>query len=115
MALLAGSLVIVTGPTVIAPLLKRIRIQPRLYHILQWEGVMIDAVGVFIALLCFEWVTAQSHGASDALRNFGVRSVIGMTFGMAGGWPSISHSNGGSPPTTWSTVSHSRWPCSFSD
>jgi NhaP-type Na+/H+ or K+/H+ antiporter len=86
MALLAGSLVIVTGPTVIAPLLKRIRIKPRLHHILQWEGVLIDAVGVFIALLCFEWVTAHSNGAGEALMNFGVRAVIGMTFGIAGGW-----------------------------
>ncbi|MCF3651513.1 cation:proton antiporter [Synoicihabitans lomoniglobus] len=85
-ALLAGSLVIVTGPTVIAPLLKRIRIQPRLHHILQWEGVLIDAIGVFIALLCFEWVTAQSGGEGEALLNFGVRAVTGLVFGGVGGW-----------------------------
>lgn len=85
MALLTGSLVIVTGPTVIAPLLKRIRVQPRLHHILQWEGVLIDAVGVFIALLCFEWVTAQA-GGGEALINFGVRAVTGMVLGLAGGW-----------------------------
>lgn len=85
-ALLAGSLVIVTGPTVIAPLLKRIRVQPRLHHILQWEGVLIDAIGVFIALLCFEWVTAQSGGAGEALRNFGLRAIVGTVFGLAGGW-----------------------------
>ncbi len=57
-AILAGSLVIITGPTVIVPILKRIRVKPRLHHILHWEGVLIDAIGVFIALLCFEWVTA---------------------------------------------------------
>ncbi len=85
-ALLAGSLVIVTGPTVIAPLLKRIRIQPRLHHILQWEGVLIDAIGVFIALLCFEWVTAQSGEGGEAFVNFGVRAVTGLVFGVIGGW-----------------------------
>ena len=85
-ALLAGSLVIVTGPTVIAPLLKRIRIKPRLHHILQWEGVLIDAVGVFIALLCYEWVTAQRGAGGEAFWNFGVRTVIGLTFGAIGGW-----------------------------
>ena len=48
-SLLAASLVIVTGPTVIAPLLKRIRVQPKLHSILHWEGVLIDPIGVFIA------------------------------------------------------------------
>ncbi|GAB5561014.1 MAG: hypothetical protein SynsKO_26610 [Synoicihabitans sp.] len=83
-AILAGSLVIVTGPTVIVPILKRIRVKPRLHHILHWEGVLIDAIGVFIALLCFEWVTAQEGGA--ALMNFGVRTVSGLGLGFAGGW-----------------------------
>jgi NhaP-type Na+/H+ or K+/H+ antiporter len=59
LALLAGSLVIVTGPTVIGPLLKRIRVEARVHNILHWEGVLIDAIGVFIALLCFEWVAGR--------------------------------------------------------
>lgn len=46
-SLLAGSLVIVTGPTVIIPLLKRLRLVPRVASILHWEGVMIDAIGFF--------------------------------------------------------------------
>lgn len=83
-AILAGSLVIVTGPTVIVPILKRIRVKPRLHHILHWEGVLIDAIGVFIALLCFEWVTAQAGGA--ALMNFAVRTLSGLGFGLVGGW-----------------------------
>jgi NhaP-type Na+/H+ or K+/H+ antiporter/mannitol/fructose-specific phosphotransferase system IIA component (Ntr-type) len=86
MALLSASLVIVTGPTVIAPLLKRIRIQPRLHHILQWEGVLIDVIGVFIALLCFEWVTAQSGAGGQAFLNFGMRAITGLITGVAGGW-----------------------------
>ncbi|HTJ78024.1 MAG TPA: cation:proton antiporter [Rariglobus sp.] len=86
LALLAGSLVIVTGPTVIAPLLKRIRIQPRLHHILQWEGVLVDSIGVFIALLCLEWVTAQSGHGGMAMLNFGIRTATGIVLGVAGGW-----------------------------
>jgi len=83
-ALLAGSLVIVTGPTVIVPILKRIRVKPRLHHILHWEGVLIDAIGVFIALLCFEWVTAQAGGA--AVMNFAIRTGSGLGIGLVGGW-----------------------------
>jgi len=84
LALLAGSLVIVTGPTVIVPILKRIRVKPRLHHILHWEGVLIDAIGVFIALLCFEWVTAQAGGA--AVANFAIRTGSGLGIGLIGGW-----------------------------
>jgi NhaP-type Na+/H+ or K+/H+ antiporter len=83
-ALLAGSLVIVTGPTVIVPILKRIRVKQRLHHILHWEGVLIDAIGVFIALLCFEWVTAQAGGA--AVMNFAIRTATGLGLGLVGGW-----------------------------
>ena len=45
-AVLAGSLVIVTGPTVIQPILKRIRLKWNLHNILHWEGVLIDPIGV---------------------------------------------------------------------
>lgn len=53
--LLASSLIIVTGPTVIGPLLQRIKIKKNLHHILHWEGVLIDPIGVFISLLCYEY------------------------------------------------------------
>ncbi len=84
LALLAGSLVIVTGPTVIGPLLKRIKIQPKLHSILHWEGVLIDAIGVFVAILCFEWVAGQSGGW--AITQFGIRILAGLTIGTAGGF-----------------------------
>lgn len=83
-ALLAASLVVVTGPTVIVPLLKRIKVTTRLSTILHWEGVLIDAIGVFLALLCFEWVIVGAGG--QAVANFGLRVVLGLGFGFAGGW-----------------------------
>src|SRR5690606_23960036 len=76
MALLSASLVIVTGPTVILPLLKRIRVIPRVHHILQWEGVLIDPIGVFVAILCFEFLTSGS-GMNAAL-DFALRMVVGI-------------------------------------
>jgi NhaP-type Na+/H+ or K+/H+ antiporter/mannitol/fructose-specific phosphotransferase system IIA component (Ntr-type) len=83
-AFLAASLVIVTGPTVIAPLLKRIRIVPRLHNILHWEGVLIDPIGVFIALLCFEYVVAGESGGA-VIANLGERVAAGLAAGAVGG------------------------------
>ncbi|MFP4674310.1 MAG: cation:proton antiporter [Opitutales bacterium] len=83
-ALLMGSLVIVTGPTVIMPILKRIRIEPKLGAILHWEAVLIDSIGVFIAILCFEWVV--EGGGAVALPNFLIRIVAGAAIGFIGGY-----------------------------
>lgn len=82
-ALLGASLVIVTGPTVILPLLKRIRVIPRVHHILQWEGVLIDPIGVFVAILCFEWLTSASQLGAAA--DFALRIVAGVLIGLLGG------------------------------
>jgi NhaP-type Na+/H+ or K+/H+ antiporter/mannitol/fructose-specific phosphotransferase system IIA component (Ntr-type) len=84
-ALLASSLIIVTGPTVIHPLLRRIGVNERLHHILHWEGVLIDPIGVFIAVLCFEWFTAGAF-TMEALESFGLRVLVGMGFGIVGGY-----------------------------
>lgn len=82
-SLLAGSLVIVTGPTVIAPLIKRIQLIPRLNSILHWEAVLIDPIGVFVAILCFEWI--NTHDAT-AVANFLGRFIVGLAVGGFGGW-----------------------------
>lgn len=83
-ALLMGSLIIVTGPTVIMPLLRRIRVQQRVGSILHWEAVLIDSIGVFIAILCFEWVV--EGGSAVALPNFLLRIVSGAGLGVSGGY-----------------------------
>jgi len=79
----AASLVIVTGPTVIAPLLKRVRVNDKLNSILHWEGVLIDPIGVFIALLCFEWISGAT--GPEALGSLGIRLAAGLSIGAIGG------------------------------
>jgi NhaP-type Na+/H+ or K+/H+ antiporter/mannitol/fructose-specific phosphotransferase system IIA component (Ntr-type) len=82
-AVLAASLVIVTGPTVIQPILKRIRLKWKLHNILHWEGVLIDPVGVFLAVLAFEWVVG---GAGDAaFAHLLIRISGGLLIGVGGG------------------------------
>ncbi|MGL1900602.1 MAG: cation:proton antiporter [Fibrobacterales bacterium] len=84
-SLLAGSLVIVTGPTVIAPLLKRIRINEKMFHVLHWEGVLIDPIGVFIAVLCYEWYVIDGD-TTVQLIHLSYRLAIGLIFGLGGGY-----------------------------
>lgn len=80
--MLAGSLVIVTGPTVIGPLLKRIQVSRKVHSILHWEGVLIDPAGVFITLLCYEWLTSGGH---LAITEFMVRVLVGVIMGLTCG------------------------------
>ena len=53
-ALLLGATLVVTGPTVIIPLLKQIRPKGRVGSILRWEGIVIDPIGAILAVLVFE-------------------------------------------------------------
>lgn len=85
MSVLAGSLVIVTGPTVINPLLQRIKVKEKLHHILHWEGVLIDPIGVFIGILCFEWLSIEG-ALLVHFEKFALRLLIGVGIGFAGGY-----------------------------
>ena len=84
-SLVAGSLVIVTGPTVISPLLRRIGVGGRVKSVLYWEAVLVDAVGVFAAIMAFEWLTTdgQAKPIVNFLLRFGVGAGIGIGFGLA--------------------------------
>lgn len=64
MALLMGALVIVTGPTVIAPLLRFIRPLGQVGPILRWEGIVIDPVGALLTILVFEAIQSDAGEAS---------------------------------------------------
>lgn len=83
LSLLAGSLVMVTGPTVINPLLRRIRANKNIHSILHWESVLIDPIGVFVAVFCFELVYQTSP--ASALTNFGLRLLTGTAVGTGVG------------------------------
>ncbi len=86
-SLLSSSLIIVTGPTVIGPLLQRIKVKKKLHHILHWEGVLIDPIGVFITLLCYEWIISSfSH---DIYLKFIYRFVAGLLVGLIFGYITI--------------------------
>jgi len=82
-SLLFGTLVIVTGPTVVTPLLRRIRVRRNVETILETEGVLIDAVGAVVAVVALEIALGSSlrMGAINAP----ARLAAGLAVGAAGG------------------------------
>ncbi len=84
LSLLFGALVVVTGPTVIVPMLRTVRPNIRIANILRWEGIIIDPLGAVLAVLVFEFILASQQGeASTAhiLLNLGKIIAIGLLLG----------------------------------
>ncbi len=82
LSLLFGSLVIVTGPTVVAPLLRDMRLQPRLRTILEAEGVFIDPVGALLAAALLQIVLTP---APETLAAEAQLVAASLGFGVVGG------------------------------
>ena len=61
LALLFGALVVVTGPTVIVPLLRSVRPKANVARLLRWEGIVIDPLGAILAVLAYELVVATGQ------------------------------------------------------
>ncbi|MGE0157774.1 MAG: cation:proton antiporter [Gemmatimonadales bacterium] len=86
-SVLFGTLVIVTGPTVINPLLRRIRVTQRLRTILEAEGVLIDPIGAVIAVVTLEVIlSGTATSAALGLLGIPVRLLVGLLVGAAGGF-----------------------------
>jgi len=82
LALLFGSLVVVTGPTVVAPLLRDMRLHPRLKTILEAEGVLIDPIGALLAAFVLQIVATPAVG-TVAAEAFAIAGSI--SFGLVAG------------------------------
>lgn len=80
LAALLGAVLVVTGPTVVAPLLRHIRPVQRVASIVKWEGIVIDPVGAVLAVLVFEEII--THGDESSL--LGMASLL-MKTGLLGG------------------------------
>jgi NhaP-type Na+/H+ or K+/H+ antiporter len=85
---LIGALVMVTGPTVIAPILRRVRLTPSLHAVLKSESILVDPVGVITAAVVFECVTAGAglRGDGSVLAAVLSRVGAGVAVGAAAGF-----------------------------
>src|SRR6056297_891805 len=70
---LFSALIIVTGPTVITPILRNIPLKKDLSAVLKWEGILIDPIGALVAVLVFEFISVEGDSGftKTALVEFG--------------------------------------------
>ena len=78
-ALLFGALACVTGPTVIAPMLRTLRPNARIANTLRWEGIVIDPLGALFAVLIYEAIVSRQEGHTIGIfvATIGCGAVIG--------------------------------------
>lgn len=88
LSILLGAILVVTGPTVIGPLLRHIRPTGRVAEILKWEGIVIDPVGALLAVLVFEVVLIGEleQAGAQALFVLGKTIFFGSIVGLAFAW-----------------------------
>jgi len=81
---LFSALIIVTGPTVITPILRNIPLKKDVSAVLKWEGILIDPIGALVAVLVFEFISVDAGGefTKTALIEFGKIVLFGATFGF---------------------------------
>jgi len=79
-----GGILIVTGPTVIIPLLRQSRLASRPASVLRWEAIVNDPVGALAAVLAFE-VVAAIYGAGT-LAEAAWHLILGITVALIAGW-----------------------------
>ncbi|WP_104735138.1 cation:proton antiporter [Hanstruepera ponticola] len=81
---LFSALIIVTGPTVITPILRNIPLKKDVSAVLKWEGILIDPIGALVAVLVFEFISVggDSGFTKTAFIEFGKIILFGTTFGF---------------------------------
>lgn len=88
LSLLFGAISVVTGPTVIGPMLRTVRPTQAISNILRWEGIVIDPIGASLAVLVYEFIIAGGgqQGLGRTLLSFGLIVMVGFVIGILGGY-----------------------------
>jgi NhaP-type Na+/H+ or K+/H+ antiporter/Trk K+ transport system NAD-binding subunit len=85
-AFLYAALVVVTGPTVVSPLLKQVQVDRQVATILEGEGVLIDPVGAILAVVVLDTILNGDAGPLAVIVGLILRLGIGAAIGAVGGW-----------------------------
>ena len=89
---LVSSILVVTGPTVIFPLLNQVNPMGRSGPIIKWEGILNDPIGAILAVLMLDIVLSHGHLDSfgDALLGLSVALIGGILGGVICAWMTTS-------------------------
>lgn len=88
LAALIGAVTVVTGPTVIAPLMRVVRPNANINQVLRWEGIVIDPVGAIFTLLVFEFIVLKQNAESytHLFWTLGTTAAVGLIAGALFGY-----------------------------
>ena len=88
LAFLFGAIVVVTGPTVIIPMLRTVRPNVKVANVLRWEGIVIDPLGALLAVLVFDFIISgqQNNALGMIFLTFGKIIFSGLIIGFVSGW-----------------------------
>lgn len=81
---LLGAILVVTGPTVVAPLLRLIKPRRKVASIVKWEGIVVDPIGAVLAVLVF--ITIQQGGVGQGWDNVAIALMKTLVVGVGLGW-----------------------------
>jgi len=85
LAVLLGAILIVSGPTVVTPILDLVRLKPRLRGILLWEGTTLDPLGAILAVVVFQLVSASNASTTlEAIGTFFASFIVAVLVAAAG-------------------------------
>ena len=83
-AILVGAILVVTGPTVIMPLLRQAKLEPRSAAFLKWEAIVNDPIGATLTLLVLSYlVLARTMSGADAIVHLAWHTVLGAAIAAA--------------------------------
>jgi len=85
-AWVTGAILVVTGPTVIQPILRYARLNDRSASLLKWEGIVNDPIGVLLAVLTFQYFTLAGDGIGETALALGSAMITALLLGGVGGW-----------------------------
>ena len=87
LSMLLGAVLVVTGPTVIGPLLRQVRPSGSVGTLLKWEGILIDPLGATLALLVFESLrhTGSTNATAEIIQAIALTLAVGGILGLLGG------------------------------
>lgn len=92
LSFLFGAITVVTGPTVIVPLLRTVRPTANVANILRWEGIVIDPLGALLGILVFQFIISEADGEAlgktflNFFKALGLSSAIGCVVGYGFGF-----------------------------
>ncbi len=87
-SLVFGAILVVTGPTVILPMLRQAGLNRRTASYLKWEGIVNDPIGALLAVLVYQFLVYAQEGSGWArlLEDVGMAAASGALLGGVGGW-----------------------------